>query len=321
MTPAALAASVTALLGRAIGPVEPLAVAVSGGPDSLALLWLAHAAFGGRVRALTVEHGLRPGSPDTAVAAAAAGSLGVPHATLAWTGAKPSANRQAAARAARYALMRDWCAARGVAWLVTAHSVDDQAETLLLRLARGAGSGGLAGIRPRRALGGGVTLLRPLLGATRTSLAAIVAAAGWTAADDPSNRSPAFDRTHARALLAATPWLAPARLAASAAHLADDDAALTWTADRAWASRVDVSGATITIDAAGLPHALQRRLIVRAVTTLDTGAMPRGPAVERLLGRLAAGSGGTLAGIGARCSAQGGKARWLFRPAPPRRQT
>ena len=324
MTPAAaarFAAAVIALLGRPLRRAEPFAVAVSGGPDSLALLRLAHAAFGDRVRALTVDHGLRTAAADEATAVAGyAASLGVAHATLRWAGPYPAANRQAAARNARYALLRDWCAAHGVAWLATAHHRDDAAETLLLRLARGSGTRGLSGIRPRRDLGDGVTLLRPLLAWSKADLGGVAAAAGWIAADDPSNRDPRFDRTRVRALLGRTPWLDPARLAASAAHLADADAALAWAADLAWRSRAEVKGNTVTVDAAGLPHDLARRLLVRAVTTLAPTAVCRGDGIERLLRHLAIGRGGTLAGVAIRPVARHGTLLWQFRPAPLRRK-
>ncbi|MGI4880858.1 MAG: tRNA lysidine(34) synthetase TilS [Janthinobacterium lividum] len=292
------AGSVAGLIGRPLGPHEAFAVAVSGGPDSLALLLLAHEAFGGRVRALTVDHGLRA---DAAVEAAAVAALcaarSIPHATLPWPGAKPAANLQAAARAARYSLMAGWCAAAGVAWLATGHHADDQAETLLLRLARGSGLAGLTGIRPRRSLGHGVTLLRPLLGARHADLVALAVAAGLDPVDDPANRSPAFDRTRARALLAATPWLDPARLADVADRLAAAAAALDWVADLAWTSRVVADGATLAVDAADLPRDVRHRLVVRALAELAPETVPRGPAIGRLIARLDRGRPGTLAGI------------------------
>ncbi len=314
-------AAAVAALGFPLAATEPIAVAVSGGPDSLALLILAHAAFGDRVRALTVDHGLRADSSVEAAAVADhAASLGVPHVTLRWHGPKPSANLQAAARDARYALMVGWCAANGVAWLATGHHRDDAAETLLLRLARGSGVGGLGGIRPRRSLGHGVTLLRPLLGVSRADLARIVTAANWIAADDPSNRAERFDRTRARAVLASTPWLDPARLAASAAHLADAEAALVWAADAAWRSRVEVGPGTVMVDAGGLPHDLARRLFVRAIATLAPNAAPRGDGVERTLRHLAAGTGGTIAGVAIRTIDRNSGPAWRFTLAPPRRK-
>lgn len=310
-----LAGRVEALIGRPLGDEEPLAVAVSGGPDSLALLWLAHQAYGARVRALTVDHGLRPESAaEAAQVAAVCAGLGVAQATLRWDGDKPAGNLQAAARAARYRLMADWCAEAGVAWLATAHHADDQAETLLLRLARGAGLSGLAGVRAARPLEKGVTLLRPLLGERRADLAAVVAAAGWTPVDDPTNRDDRFDRTRVRRLLADRGGLDATRLAASAAHLAEAESALAWAAELAWRSRAKDAGARIELDAQGLPRELQRRLLVRAVRQLGAADEPRGPEIDRLLDRLAAGGGGTLAGAKAR-----GGAIWRFEPAPPRR--
>ncbi len=306
--------AVAALIGRPLGD-DRLAVAVSGGPDSLALLLLAHAVYGSRVRALTVDHGLRAASAgEAAMVAERCGAIEVAHATLRWAGPHPSANLQAAARAARYRLLAEWCRTHGVRWLATAHHRDDAAETLLLRLARGAGAGGLAGIRSRRDIGG-VTLIRPLLDQPKAALARVVAEAGWQAVDDPANRNARFDRTRARALLAATPWLAPSRLAASAAHLADAEAALAWTADLAWRSRADAGDEVIMLDATGLPHELARRLLLRGITALAPDAAPRGEAVERLLRRLAAGRSGTLGGVVVRVVA----GRWQLRTAPPRR--
>lgn len=310
-----LADRIEALIGRPLGDEEPLAVAVSGGPDSLALLRLAHQAYGARVRALTVDHGLRlESAAEAAQVAAICAELGVAHATLRWEGEKPAGNLQAAARAARYRLMGDWCAGAGVGWLATAHHADDQAETLLLRLARGAGLSGLAGVRPWRPLENGVTLLRPLLGARRAELAAVAAAAGWNPVDDPANRDDRFDRTRVRRLLADGDMLDPIRLAASAAHLAESESALAWTAELAWRSRAIASGARVEVDAQGLPRELQRRLLVRALRQLGAADEPRGPEVDRLLDRLAAGGGGTLAGAKAR-----GGAIWILELAPPRR--
>ncbi len=315
-----LAATVAALAGRSLGDDEAIAVAVSGGPDSLALLLLSHRAFGSRVRVLTVDHGLRAEAADeAALVAKYAVSLGIAHQTLPWEPPHPVANLQAAARAARYRLMAGHCAAHGIGWLATAHHQDDQAETLLLRLARGSGSAGLAGIRARRPLAPGVTLIRPLLGATKVELAAIVAAAGWVAVDDPSNRAPRFDRTQARAVLADNPWLASHRLAASAEHLAEVEAALAWTADTAWRGRATVTSNHIMIDAAGLPREIARRLLLRAVLAIAPAATLRGPAVDRVLDRLDVGAGGTIAGVAATARSTGGCVFWDFETAPPRR--
>jgi len=131
---------------------EPaLAVAVSGGPDSLALMLLAHAVPGLTVTALTVDHGLRPEAAEEArFVAALAAARGIAHHILPVRVEDCGQGVQAAARAARYAALGGWCASAGVGLLATAHHADDQAETLLMRLARGAGVGGLAGIRRKR---------------------------------------------------------------------------------------------------------------------------------------------------------------------------
>lgn len=311
-----LAALLAAALGRPIGETR-LAVAVSGGPDSLALLWLAAHACPGRVAALTVDHGLRAESArEAAGVAARCAGLGVAHATLHWEGAKPDANIQATARAARYALMGEWCARAGVPLLLTAHHADDQAETLIMRLQRGSGSSGLVGIRKVRTLASGVTLVRPFLGVRRAALARVVAAARWSAVDDPANADRRYDRTATRALLAATPALDVPVLAAAAAHLADAEAALEWAVDRAWAGAVRIEGGTLALDVGDLPDELVRRLMLRAITILVPSATPRGPAVAALQRRLAAGETSTIAGIRAR-----GGPVWRFSAAPVRRKS
>jgi tRNA(Ile)-lysidine synthase len=315
------AAAVATALGRPVAADIQLAVAVSGGSDSLALLLLAARAFPGRVTALTVDHGLRAAAAvEAAGVAEQCAALGVPHVTLCWEGDKPRGNIQAAARTARYRLMGDWCAGHGVALLVTAHHADDQAETLLMRLQRGSGSAGLAGIRAARPLGAGVTLVRPLLGVRRAALAALVAAAGWQAVDDPSNADRRFDRTVARAFLAQTPAFDVPRLAAIAANLAAAEAALDWATERAWAGAgagaAEFEANRIALDVAGLPDELVRRLVLRAIVSLNPVANPAGPQLAALQARLAAGGIGTLAGVKAR-----GGAVWVFNCATPRRKT
>lgn len=265
----------------------------------MALLWLAVRRWPSGVSVLTVDHRLRPESTAEAIVVArACAELRVPHATLAWTGAKPRANRAAAARRARYALMATWCRSEGMAWLLTAHHADDQAETLLMRLARGSGVAGLSGIRATRPLGGDLTLARPLLAVRKADLVALCRAESLPFADDPTNRDPAYDRTAARMLLASTRWLAPERLAASAAHLADAEAMLAWAEERAWAGRASIDGATTTVDADDLPRSLRLRLLARALVAVvaSHAKPPRGPELARLLDLLDRGEGGTLAG-------------------------
>jgi tRNA(Ile)-lysidine synthase len=215
----------------AFAPFEPqphLAVAVSGGGDSMALLLLAQdwaAACGGRVTALTVDHGLRPeAAAEAAQVAAWCAARGIAHVVLTRRGTAPAAGIQAFARAARYALLEDWCRAHFVLHLLLAHQGEDQAETVMMRQARGSGIDGLAGmsgIVERGAL----RLLRPLLGATRARLRAYLAARGQGWIEDPSNRNPAFTRVRVRDDLGgARPGSSKAHLAATAARLGRDRA-------------------------------------------------------------------------------------------------
>jgi len=308
--PAALAAEIARLAGPDHGE---LAVAVSGGTDSLALMALAAAACPGRVHVLSVDHGLRAeAAAECAHVARLAAGLGLPHHMLT-LGLGPGGNVQARARTARYAAMADWCRANHVPLLLTAHHADDQAETLLMRLARGSGVAGLAGVRASVDLGG-VLLLRPLLGWQRASLAAIVRAAGWAPVDDPSNSDPAYDRTRARQLLAATGWLQADRIAAAATHLAEAEAALDWAADLAFSTRTAWQGDVLRVDPQALPAEIRRRLLARALAAL--GAEPDGPALQRLLVRLASGKGGTLGAAKAAAMADG---LWRIGKAPPRK--
>ncbi|HYJ81999.1 MAG TPA: tRNA lysidine(34) synthetase TilS, partial [Allosphingosinicella sp.] len=184
----------------------PVALAVSGGPDSLALLLLAHAARPGRVSVATVDHGLRPESADEAAAVARlCGGIGVAHAILPARVQSEGEGLQAAARKARYAALAAWMDERGLGLLLTAHHCDDQAETLLMRLARGSGVAGLAGVRAIGTVpgsGGRLRLGRPLLGWRRSELEAVVAAAGIEPARDPSNSDERFDRVRIRRRLA-----------------------------------------------------------------------------------------------------------------------
>lgn len=301
--PNAAEACAQALTAAGFGDDDRLCVAVSGGPDSLALLLVAHDLLRGRVLAATVDHGLRADSAGEADAVAAlCAARAVPHTILRldWPEGLPGSNVQAQARERRYGALADWCQAQGVGWLATAHHLDDQAETLVMRLARGSGAAGLAGIRPVRDLGGGVRLVRPLLAVRRTALAAIAARAGMVPVNDPANADPAFDRTRARALLAREPWLDPVRMAGSAAHLAAADAALDWVADEAARGRSRPEGGGIALDIGGLPMELVRRMLLKLFEQLGASAVPSGPELDRLMQALAAGGSATLCGIHAR---------------------
>lgn len=290
-----------------------LGLAVSGGPDSLALLLLAHAALPDRIEAATVDHGLRAEAAEEAglVAAICAG-LGLPHRVLPVELAP--GNLQAEARNARYAALAGWIEERGLTALATAHHADDQAETLLARLNRGSGVAGLAGVRARGHVPGSMLpLLRPLLGWRRAELAEVVEAAGIAAAQDPSNQADRFDRVRLRKALAGAGWIDVPALAASAAHLADADQALDWAAQREWAERVERAPMGLTYRPQA-PRAVALRVLTRIVTELD-GEAPRGAAVARLFEMLAARQPMSIGGLVARAMPDG----WHFARAPRRR--
>jgi tRNA(Ile)-lysidine synthase len=291
---------------------DKVALAVSGGPDSLALLLLASVALRGQIAALTVDHGLRPeAAAEARFVAEICASLSVPHETLRVTVADDPSGIQATARRERYAAMADWSHVRGIRAVATAHHLDDQAETVMMRLERGAGVAGLSGIRPERPLTESVGLIRPLLGWRRGELVEIVRAAGIIAIDDPSNRDPRYDRAAIRARLAAG-WPDPVRLAAIAGHMAQAEEALAFTAEQLFAERFDPANATLV--AHDIPRELRRRLLVKALNNLAKNPILRGDEVDRLLDRLAENQISTLAGL----RIEPGN-RWTFSMPPPHR--
>jgi len=187
-----------------LGDVKRLLVAVSGGPDSMALLHLAQewrTAGGPEIFAATVDHGLRKEARAEAEQVAQwCAALSVPHHILTWDGAKPTTRLQERAREARYDLLFAHAQEIGADVVVTAHHADDQAETILFRLLRGSGIAGLAGmelVSPRAAL----QLARPLLGFSKAELIALCQARGQDFIRDPSNDDPRFARTRLRALM------------------------------------------------------------------------------------------------------------------------
>ena len=290
-----------------------IGIAVSGGPDSLALLLLAAAARPGQIEAATVDHQLRPGSREEGqFVASVCERLGVLHKILPVTVGR-GASLQAQARAARYEALGEWAIGRTLQAVATGHHADDQAETLLMRLARGAGLGGLVGVRHSRPLEPGVALIRPLLEWRRAELAGIVAAAGITPIDDPANRDPRHDRSRFRGMLAEAEWADPERLAASARWLADADEALEWAAAPLVASRLGEAGGIITIQADCLPREMQRRLLLAAFDRLGA-PRPRGPELDRARKALRGGKAATLSGL----KLDPGPP-WTLSPAPPRR--
>ena len=183
-------------------------LAVSGGPDSVALMWLAARwrrarKHGPRLIAVTVDHGLRPeAAREAREVKARARSLDLPHRTVRWTGPKPKTGLPAAARDARYRLLAQAARACGATHILTAHTRDDQAETLLMRMARGSGLAGLAAMA-RQTEREGVVLARPFLQIAKAQLVATLARAKLGFAVDPSNRDMSFARPRFRALMPA----------------------------------------------------------------------------------------------------------------------
>ena len=298
-----------------------LLVAVSGGPDSVALLLLAHRVLGARCVAATVDHGLRSASADEARwVAELCGVLGVPHAVL--TAPLPeragrTRNVSARARALRYSLLRAHAGAIGAAAIATAHHADDQVETITMRLNRGAGLSGLAGVRARAP-----GAIRPLLGWRRAELAAVVATAGVVPVDDPTNRDPRFDRARLRAAVGSAPWIDAAAWTRSAAALADAEEALGWTSELLWQERCAADGGAVALSPAGLPFELRRRLVARCLAVVDPVGEPRGSAVAQVVRALERGATVTLGKV--LCRAGKGdrdETVWRFVRARPRRSS
>ncbi|MDB5503250.1 MAG: tRNA lysidine(34) synthetase TilS [Tardiphaga sp.] len=183
-----------------------LILAVSGGPDSVALMWLAARwrralKRGPELVAVTIDHGLRPeAAREARDVKRLAASLDLPHRTLRWTGEKPSTGLPAAARAARYRLLAKVARAHGATHILTAHTRDDQAETLLMRMARGSGLAGLAAMA-RQTPRDGVVLARPFLDVPKAQLVATLNKARIDFAVDPTNHDPHFTRPRLRALM------------------------------------------------------------------------------------------------------------------------
>lgn len=183
----------------------------------------------------TVDHGLRPEARAEAESVALSASrLGLPHAILTWDGPKPKSRVQELARAARYRLLAAHAARHGASHLLTGHHAGDQAETILFRLARGSGLGGLAGMRREVPLGPGLVLMRPFLGLAKPELLRVCETAGESFADDPSNHDLAFARVRLRAAQDAARQLGldPPVLLRLAARLARAEDALEAEAQR-----------------------------------------------------------------------------------------
>ncbi len=266
----------------------PLLIALSGGGDSVALLRFAVEALGApRLRAACVDHGLRPGSEADAMRAVGfAEAIGVPARvlTLAWKG--ESRRTQEAARAARYAALCAEARHVGARFILLGHTRDDQAETVLLRAARGSGWRGLSGMAalapaPVWPEGRGLRLARPLLGQRRAALRDALRARGADWIEDPANANAAFARVRARAALANMPGFDPMRLAALAERLAPRAAALDAQALALIGEATNFDADRVAIARAAWRGSRAVRERALAVLITAAGAHPRGPAPEQ----------------------------------------
>ncbi len=282
----------------AFGPFEAaprLAVAVSGGADSMALALLADdwaRARGGRIHALTVDHGLRPGSgAEAARVGAWLGTLGIEHHVLTWAGTKPTTALQARARDARYALLGGWCRGAGVLHLLLAHQRRDQAETLFLRLASGSGPEGLAGMSAIVETPD-ARLLRPLLHVPPDALRAFLGERGQPWVEDPSNDDPRFARVRLRQ---AAPALAALGVTVETAARAADRFAAVRVALEAGAARLLTRA--VRLDPAGFavlspeefavaPDEISVRALARVLAAV--GGRLHSPSLEKTATLLAA---------------------------------
>ncbi len=305
-------------------------LAVSGGPDSTALM---HAAAilapAMPLHVATVDHGLRSESASEAASVGqAATKLGLSHAILPWQGDKPETGLQDSARDARYRLLAAHAAATGADLVLTAHTRDDQAETVLMRLAAGSALAGLAGMRKERLLAPGLRLGRPFLGLDKASLVAWCEARGLSFLRDPSNTDRRFARARLRAAASAlaAEGLTSARLARLAERAARDEDALRQAAETTLAeATLPAPPGACHLDGKRIcaqPEAIALRCIDLALTRMG-GRSYRLEKLEALvfgglLPALRAGSTlrRTLAGY---CVAVDGVRRVTISPAPPRK--
>ena len=302
-----------------------VAIAVSGGGDSMALMWLAaqwakETPEPPRLSVLTVDHGLRPESREEAeFVADRAKALGLAAELLEWVGDKPATGVQARARAARYDLLLAWCLDHGAGALATAHSLEDQAETFVMRLARGSGVDGLSGIRPWRE--DRIAILRPLLGVSRARLRNTLLKAGIGWIEDPSNRDRRFERVRWRKALELLEQegLAPAMIALSMRRLERARQALEQATSRIEASAVAHQAAYATVRLADVqtePEELVVRLLRRLVVRYGAGGeAPELSALERLSAWLSSGPSGGRTLAGCRITRRKGALR-ISREAP-----
>lgn len=311
-----------------------IVAAVSGGPDSMTLMHLLArwCTSGSRppVLVATIDHGLRPeAAEEAAFVAREAAVLGLPHRLLAWTGEKPTTGIQEAAREARYGLLVRLAQEAGASHLVTAHTQDDQAETVMMRLARGSGLAGLAGMR-RETDRQGIRHVRPLIDWPKSTLLDLCREQGWLFVSDPSNEDERYARVRWRKLmpLLAAEGLDAERLARLAERAAQVDEALyTKAQDALDRAEPVLQGGSLSFQAgifANEPFEIALRILQQALARIGLGLennrLHRLEAcTERLRKAVRAGEALrlTIAGAFVRLDRAG---RVFIGPEPPRRR-
>lgn len=299
-----------------------IGLAISGGPDSMALLWLAHNHYDGPICAATVDHGLRSESSQEAdYVASLCQHWNIAHQIL-----RPKSpivgNMQSAARAVRYELLSQWAKDRDCQYIATAHHADDQLETMVMRINRGSGVAGLAGIRPKNG-----HIIRPLLEYRKTELIALCQSANVRTIDDPSNSNDSFDRVKVRQWINRSESLGQeplidAIMAQKTAHnLHHAEMALQYSANILAQKFIQARDGTIILSVSNLPYEYQRRLLMVALKMIDGKIEPRGPALSNLINAL---NNNNISMIGnIKCVPKINKERpgdrdWILKIAPPR---
>ena len=279
------------------------------------MLLLAQAADTGEFEVATIDHGIRAeAKAECAFVEEVCRDRNIACSIIALQ--VPEGNVQAQARTARYAALERWASDRGLTAVMTAHHADDQVETLMMRLNRGSGVSGLAGVRAATQLGASqMRIVRPLLKFRRSELEAVVSAAGLRAVDDPSNQDDQFDRVRIRKALADADWHNPLAIARSAQHLADANEALDYEVDRYWEQHCERSGNYIRLPFHPMLET-RLRLMTRAIAEL--GGSPRGSDVASLDANLANHRKSNVAGVMVELKLEEEGPFLHFSPEPPR---
>lgn len=304
-------------------PPSALGVAVSGGSDSLALLHLLHdfaGVHGTQLHVVTVDHGLRSeAAEEAAFVKRICRDLKLPHEVVHWTGWDNHGNLQNEARRARYRLISEWARERGLRFVALGHTCDDQAETVLMRLARGAGVDGLAAMSPRRTAEG-ITWIRPLLTIRRAQLRGELQARGVAWCNDPSNDDARYDRIKTRQALAVLEPLGidAQTLGQVAFNMARARDALAWQAFLSARSMVTIDAGAVCIDWRAyrtLPDETARRILVSAIGWVGGSEYP--PRRKAVLGMIEALKQGVTATLDGCQTWRDPEKLWVFREFNP----